>query len=88
MPCAEASDAHNSSVWEREDSDVKLRSREQPLAARLRAIASPIPEVVVSDVLIANGGEEDRTPRSTSNNAKFAFQNASHVETGDILRYR
>ena len=43
MPWADASEVHSCSVGAREDSEVKFRRSAQPLAARFRAIASPMP---------------------------------------------
>lgn len=46
MPCVLDSVVHRDSVRSRDDSEVKFRSSEQPLDARLCAIASPMPVCV------------------------------------------
>lgn len=46
MECSAASERQRASVGAREVSEVKFRSSEQPLEARLRAMASPIPGLV------------------------------------------
>ena len=52
MPCVVDSVVHRVSVRWRDDSDVKFRSREQPLEARLWAMASPMPGLqLVSNVI-------------------------------------
>lgn len=43
MLWVEANEVQRASVGPRENSEVKLRSNEHPFAAKLRAIASPIP---------------------------------------------
>jgi hypothetical protein len=78
MPWVEAREEQSASVGAREDSEVKLRRREQPFAARLRAMASPIPATVLVDSLLCGGGAH--TPRSAGDDAEFAFQNAGHFD--------
>lgn len=56
MPWVEAREEQIASVGAREDSEVKLRRREQPFAARLRAMASPIPATVLVDSLFVMRG--------------------------------
>lgn len=52
---------------------MKFSRSEQPLAARLRAMASPIPGCcgLAGDALIA--AFERLTPRSASDDAEFSF---------------
>lgn len=87
MPCVEANEAQSSSVWARDESEVKFRSRLHPLAAKLCAIASPIPiregDCVNRDVSVALIVLVGLTPRSTGDNAELALQRATlsdHVE--------
>jgi hypothetical protein len=70
MPWAEAREEQSASVGAREDSEVKLRRREQPFAARLRAIASPIPAVlsVTCFAIYAGEGPIPRDPPVTMPN--------------------
>jgi hypothetical protein len=68
MPWVEAREEQSASVGAREDSEVKLRRREQPFAARLRAIASPIPATVLVDSLLCGEGFLPRDPPVTMPN--------------------
>lgn len=70
MLWVEAREEQSASVGAREDSEVKLRRREQPFAARLRAIASPIPATVLVSVysLLLRGRGSPREPPVTMPN--------------------
>ena len=56
-------DDARSSVIEADESEVEFRRREHPLAARLWAIAAPMPDMVSQQVRIRYGRKRPDSPR-------------------------
>lgn len=72
IECWVAREVQRSSVRDREDSEVKFNRREQPFEARFRAMASPIPWLIVSwiDEGMMSGLF---TARTAGDDAEFSF---------------